>query len=504
MPDNPADMSDANSQPPTHPLQWLEPFSASRKDNREIVDAYFARLLPELPSADYAAALSSETRMKAHLQTVPAKRRFGDRVVLISRELKANWLTLGRLGRHIGRRTPTLFLVADPTRLGPWRSRSDILKSVVARREDNGPDVVSDIVKDAAHIIVVSPNFLGSSQEYNNGDIMWLGPLGLLISALRSPVKLIRILLSGVASGKVRSVKSLFLCLVDAGFARLADMAVTGDLLMLTSNSHVAEQLRWSAITSRNMDRVVEILHGIPTNELRAYHEKLKIMLGDACFSKALFIGLCPNTNLGSIYQGHRLYSRNYTISLKFNALQSDAIHARIADGFEEQACGARKYWIAINGATHYAANYVSSPAYRAELAIIGAIRKFALLQRKEVEIVYSIHPAHYKSGQADELIAAIPANRFDSDSLVSWLTCDLCVALYSSSYWDAKYVGSPALLMVSADAGIFAEELLDPGCHIAENLTALQALEEALARIFQAEPITRHEMAARLSTLST
>jgi hypothetical protein len=504
MPDVPANMSDANSQLPTYPLQWLEPFSASRSDNREIVDAYFARLLAELPIADYEAALPAETRMKAHLQTVPAKRSFGDHIVPFGRELKANWLTLGKLGRQIGRQTPTLFLVADPTRLDPWLGRSDILKSVVANGENKGPDVVSDIVKDAAHIIVISPNFLGSSQEYSNGDIMWLGPLGLLVSALCSPVKLIRILLSGVASGKVISVKSLFLCVLDAGFSRLADMAIIGDLLMLTSNSHVAEQLRWSGITSSNIDRVVEILHGIPTNELRAYHEKLKILLGDACFSKALFVGLCPDTNLSNIYQGHRLYNRNYTISLKFNALQRDAIHARIADRFEEQTCSPRKYWIAINGATHYSASYVSSPAYQAELAIIGAIRKFARLQRKEVEIVYSIHPAHYKSGQADELIAAIPANRFDRDSLVSWLTCDLCVALYSSSYWDAKYVGSPALLMVSADVGIFAEELLDPGCHIAENQTALQALEETLARVFRASPMSHKEIAARLARLPT
>jgi hypothetical protein len=489
MPDDYTEMIDAVSQPPVHPLQWLEPYSASRKDNRGIVDAYFRRLSTELPKGEYDSNLPADVPLALHSKPAGSKRNFFHRLLQFGRELQGNWLT-------------ALFLVSDPTRLGPWRGRNDILKSVVARREGNAPDVISDIIKQAGQIVLVSPNFTGSSQQYSDGEIMWLGPLGFAISALQKPLKLIRLLLSDFASGKARSVKSLFLRAVDAGFASLADTAVTSDLLMLTSNSHVAEQLRWRALGSAKFGRVVEIMHGIPTNELRAYHQELRVILGDARFAKALFVGLCPGTDLGSIYQMNKLFNRNYTINLKFNALDMEAVQAKIVDRIADESQGNRKYSIAINGATHYAKRYISSPAYQAELGIIGAIRETCRLQGSGVEIVYSIHPAHYKSGQATELIAAIPADRFDSDSLVSWLTCDLCVALYSSSYWDAKYVGCPALLMVDAEAGIFAEELLDAGSHIAQNQTALEALEDAVSAVCRSEPITRRKMAARLAIL--
>jgi hypothetical protein len=481
---------------------WLAAYTISRSSNAELADRYFERLQAELGLSELPArAASHEEKAVAVGNTTKrdGKSSFLGKVLC---ELWSSLSAIREMWRPIAPRAKALFIISDPSRIGPWSSREDILESVTARKQDFDSDIVADMILVADQIYVISPNLLARENSAILSDLEGLTPLTLIISALMRPIDLIGTLLRIMWELKSVSSKILFLAAVDAGFSNFLRRFDKSSVLMLTSNSHMVEQLRWSALCSDRVDLVAEILHGIPTEELREYQRFLSGSLGKKRMARMLFIGLAPRTALGKEFESSPLYHGDYIVNLKFNAINADQVKDGVNRYLDDAPIEKETYKISINGGAYHLPQYYSSPAHSVELHIVGMIRDIASEIGKRVFVSYSVHPAHIKSGQAAQVCGDHSVDMIEPDSLNSWLTSDLCISLYSSSYWDAKFLGCAGFLAVAANDGFFAHELLDEGCHIAEGQTAPDALRQALIRAFALPPIAQVEIAQRLARL--
>ncbi|MEQ1760394.1 MAG: hypothetical protein ABL986_18940 [Vicinamibacterales bacterium] len=263
--------------------------------------------------------------------------------------------------------------------------------------------------------------------------------------------------------------------------------------LLLTSNSFSTEALRWQQLLSSTSDGVLEIQHGVPTVALATYLETT-YQSARRDIARPAFIAQLPGLGLSGplshLMDGTRAINTYFNRRLTGWNADEDALAERVESllGCVPDTAGAV---VAIIGGTAFEADYRTSAAFALECQLMAIIRESFAQHGRSCLLVYSPHPANTSVAFDDCQALRHPDIRVQADSVLSWLTADLCVGLYSSGLFEARYLGVRTFAPLKISDEIFDEHLLAMLSTVDETesrLTAARVWAAREARVVRTE----------------
>jgi hypothetical protein len=97
------------------------------------------------------------------------------------------------------------------------------------------------------------------------------------------------------------------------------------------------------------------------------------------------------------------------------------------------------------------------------------------------IVVIYSVHPFHTKSGHSKQIEDNLGKVFFTNNSFFTWLISDLVVSLYSSSLWDARFIGAFSFTPIRESYNLFTKEILSTIAHPKSDESIESALENTL-----------------------
>lgn len=226
-------------------------------------------------------------------------------------------------------------------------------------------------------------------------------------------------------------------------------------MTLLTGNSFVVEMMRYAFLRA-DPDRLVnEILHGIPSIELDDYHKSMGAMMGQTFDQRMNFISPFQSVQPFSFSNAR---DKSKAINLRINKLlKSPVLEQCLFDSLKLKRDAGAAMIVAINGAGNVInVQYTSSTQFQVELGILKRIEETGEMHGIKIVRLYSMHPAHYSSGEALKIADALGSTRLADDSLTTWLAADICISIFSGAAWEAAKFGSKSLIGVRPSDGVF------------------------------------------------
>lgn len=470
---------------------WIASYEKSRAENLAMVDLFSARIAAEFAIATEAVAEPAQVPVRGWLS--------GAGRVSAGLVLREFWIQLQVLRtflKQVRRRGDrgNLLVVSDTRRLAPWPTPAALLESLRPLAETAGSQAFNRRIGSAPALLIFSPNlFVGDAQKNGAAVIGYLGVVSLLVLA---PVQSVRHILRCMPGAFNR--KLLFWAVLTGLIDTLLNRAKIGDTMLTTSNSYAVELVRWRAVMRAEGGASIEIMHGVPTREFTDYLTAITGLISDNTNrSRMIFIPTVPEVRVPDV--SGMVEPVDFAINAKLSAFA--AANDRQAVLARATRAGGR-YRVAINGGAAYPAYYFDTLLYRVECEMVREVRGFAVAKGIDIEILYTVHPAHLKSGVADEFAQRIDADLLAHNSVESWLNSDLCVSLLSSSIWEARYLGTPTFIAVSEQDNLYVPELLAGGWHIVAGQTTLTCLRSALEAMTEQPPADADTVAQRVDKM--
>ncbi|MBN8811826.1 hypothetical protein [Sphingomonas sp. 67-41] len=471
---------------------WLDEFRKTRDKNQTMVDAFSRRVADEF-GVDIASQPAAPEEGQGWLA--------GAGKITVSRILCQLLLQGRSLARLLGGIEPgkrNVLIVADTRRLDLSGGGARLHESLAPISASEDYDWFADRIAAAQRRLIFTPNLFVEDAPTTR-ELARIGYLGIAalpflapLTVLRHVARLFRRTGGGLNRGNLRWC--LMAALVDALFEK----GRIGECILLTSNSFVVELVRWRSVMREGAGDTVEVMHGVPTRELLDYYAAMAAFAErNGAAGRMRFAPTVPAVMVNWTSLNEPL---DFAINTKLRDFTTRTSEEAVR-GQVSPAVG-RKYRVAINGGASEPTPYFETHLFKIEWALVEAIRRFAGAHDVEIEIGYSIHPAHAKSGLAAEFPGKLAVDTLLDQSIYTWLGYDLCVSLLSSSIWDARYLGTPTFIAVAERDGLYSAELLAGGDYVSANVTTLEALETSLSHMVERDPVGNEEISRRIARL--
>jgi hypothetical protein len=232
---------------------------------------------------------------------------------------------------------------------------------------------------------------------------------------------------------------------------------------------------------------VIEILHGIPTIEIFEYHKRIDLLFENISIKKMIAPVHNLHSEINKAYGASIIDNSvfvNLTINRFRNALFTFADVRLLFGELQDKLTQSKTLVISISGGTGNVVDYVHSIQFKAEKKIIESVKDWAIKNNKRIVLLYSVHPFHIKTGHIGELQMQLPKIVFTDNSFYTWLISDLVISLYSSSLWDARFLGANVFSPVRVNDGIFSESILSTIDHPTGDERLTDSLKRTLNKI--------------------
>lgn len=469
---------------------WLDAFRRSRAENFRVVDAFSRRLTAEfdVPAPEQTKPHAEGQGMMLGAGRISLRRL----VVQFVRQTRA----LAALLRKVSPADRNLLIISDTRRLDNPADLNALCASLTPIERTVGFAELERDIRSAPQKLIFSPNlFVKSARQGGFVEIGYLGLLGMVVLRPFSAAGLFYGYLR-TSGGRSLNRDQLRFGLLAIVIDMLLEKGRFSICLQLTSYSFVIELMRWRCVL-RQHSQVTEILHGVPTKEVLDYLNGMANFIGDAGSAS---MGYAPSVpNIQPQLQRPNVF-RDFAINTKLRAFIADQSREQVSARLK--AAPPKTYRVALNGGACDPTPYFQSHLFKVEQSILHNIRQFGIEHQIPIEIWYSVHPAHKKSGIADHFAEKLDVDRVMQDSVDSWLAADLCVALLSSSIWDARYLGGATFIAVNAQDDLYSLDLLKGGGYVEPGETTLQALQRVLECMITIPPLGPEDVERRIVRL--
>lgn len=465
---------------------WLDAFERSRIDNHGMVTNFVARLEREgaqrHAGAPASPSVAATYAMGAGWKSSPDARQSPWSLL---KAAQREWRDLRRVRAGLGQ-TPR-WVIADDRRTGCIRDRQRLLSLCKPFGGGQTPAALGLAPAEGQGLLCFTPNLLALRPEIPLPGVAHLGYLSLFVMPLLQPLAFGMACGRGLWSlraGRWRNRHAWVTVLLAASIAALFKRHAPDGLTMLTSNSFVIELIRYMFLCTGQRGLAIEVLHGIPTRELEDYHAVLHAAFAAPLQGRLRFVPPVPGLQLtkhpaGSVVDGA-------AINLKFNDTADRRDLLQLARDSAARARQRGQPWVvALNGAgTVEGKAYTATGTFAMERAILGFVRQHAQDHQLPLHLQYSIHPAHVKSGMAQDIAAQLQGVEVLEDSFPTWLESDLCISIFSSASWEAHALGCAVVIGIRVDDAIYSEGLLADLAYPGPDESIFDVLARELARL--------------------
>jgi hypothetical protein len=464
---------------------WLRAFEKSRTDNHNMVTGFVTRL---------ENALSDDSRSGA---TVVQKYQMGegwrsrlDSGVSLWKMLTMIWQERRYL-RAItkGKLRECMWLVADDRRTGMIHSWTALAQQISEFSQNKPPEWMNAWASDGNQLVCFTPNLLALRDDVPKDAVSHLSYISLFSVPLTWPIRYL-VAVAGILAkhplGALARRNTWITTLLAASLAVLLDRQCPKRLLMITSNSFVIELLRYMYEISGKGEGVTEVLHGVPTLELEAYHKNMVDFFPDYLSGRLTLVPPVPELRVSTA--GGRIHVSSQAINLKMNTVSRQRDLFSLAEECEERAAARGNIQVVtLNGAGAVEGkSFINTGCFAAEQAILRYVVAETKRLNIRIHLQYSLHPAHIKSGIANAIrkeLATYDVEVLD-DSLQTWLESDLCISLLSSASWEAKLLGCDVVFGVSQDDMLYSSDLLSEFSYPSREVSIYEVLTTSLEKL--------------------
>lgn len=427
--------------------EWFLVFEKSRISNEQIV-------------RDTLAAFSSIPKAAGSSKDIQA---FTGGWAPKSSEVRSLWFWFGIVYRE--RRKLSHFFKEGPINL-EWIIANDRRTGVIGNRQ-----ALSELTRSACHpahesllgkvgsaYVVFTPNLLALPCSESERGIYHLSYLSLFVIPLVRPICFARELIAilyDVPREARKTWNFLKCCALSASFITIDSTIQLTRMTLLTSNSFVDEMMRYVFLRA-HPDRIVnEILHGIPSIPLDDYHKHMGTVIGPSFEWRMKFISPFQSVQPFSFLS---IKPKERAINLRINKLLNSPVLGQIlSESLKLKLDAGQAMIVAINGAGNLInERFTASTLFQVELDILKWVREVARRRRVDIICLYSIHPEHYRSAEAEKIADALGSTLVIKDSLTTWLVADICISLFSGAAWEAAEFGSKSLISVRPSDHVF------------------------------------------------
>ena len=307
---------------------------------------------------------------------------------------------------------------------------------------------------------VASSGFWEDSKQYwrDNVFIVDIGFLAFLLCTMPTPTiralrRFCRHALDALLKGETPVVPvrlALTGCLLAEAYCVLLKGSTRAVGLMLTSNSFAVEVLRLALLEDGRCSSVIEILHGVPTQEYEGYLRTLATFEATSTGPAARHevIGQLPGLPLDRSIRLRRgavnTYFNRYRDQFGAAKGVQQGLREQVEQVLRETKISDEGLVVAVLGAmSNDNEDYLSSTVFQVELVILDLVATILSKADRKYEILYLPHPLNpisrfrplepFISGRA----------RLHSDTPLGLLLADCCVGRISSALFESKYLGA-------------------------------------------------------------
>lgn len=325
------------------------------------------------------------------------------------------------------------------------------------------------------HIFVVDAGFASFFLMINH-------PLRFILAGLKSAITVL-ISLPDFRTGIKLGLVQFF----AEAFEKVQTKSPTYELLLLTCNNFFTETLRWNGLVSAKCERVLEVLHGIPTRDLEIYNESMGTVLQVAGLTnKVLFVPQVP-LKLKAPYEKHLMGEGKLGINtyLNFKKLRAEVIKSLWSSQNPWQGNTTNEPVITFLGGTGHTENFYTSDAFQVELNILKFVSRWFRKKNRPVKLLYTPHPANRNQWlKESELLSRWDTTVFDNTPL-TWMISDMSLAIFSSAVFEAGYFQSTAFTPIKTKHRVFSKNILNLIRHPEDQESWQQALQNILDQQF-------------------
>ena len=498
----------ANSTPlPTNVRYFLTVMSALerlRQDAREVEAAYLRRLsaLFESRQENFASSIHQDQSHPdiGHAPHFAAARKFVARMLqlcLLVPMFVSQWKRLSSWRRQ--HHSKQLILAIASNRLPPNSSLSSfrlslatLLWSIGASSDSVSKKIVDTdavFVFDALHVSA----FWSLRDKLNKENVAIIDgaflaffyAAQLIVNPLRQLRKIYSLILECYRTRpsdrrfcSETLLKTIFYASVANAYKLLLDASVRSEAVFVTSNAVLTELLRAHLFRSAKCTQLIEILHGAGSIPAERFFAKIIAAGSSLQSSKRLsFVRQVPNLPLYGVFKTQSNDGPPFAINCYLNHYFMEKPERSFAGWIQSEyrtlrgsnAAADDPIIITIFGNCVDDGPLTRSASFRAECALISLITKFGETVQPEYLIVYIPHPTH-RHDLLDHPAFTSNHVRTYRKSVFGWLISDLCVALASSTMFEARYFGVPAFTPMLNSDQIYTASYLDQLAHPQSN----------------------------------
>jgi len=240
---------------------------------------------------------------------------------------------------------------------------------------------------------------------------------------------------------------------------------------LITSNSVLAESLRFFLLSNQSDITVCEVSHGVNNYGVDEYVKNIS-ELENKYYKKSshVFIEQIPdlpkygtkmNNLVGDGRYSLNIYLNRYFFSYSFN---SEVFTKEMFNTLNDLARGDKdSYSLIVNfiGYTDHNKDLTSQLSFMIECSLMEQILNTAKVQGKNINLVYSAHPASDFKKLSEHCFFKDNKIILSQSTLSMYFLADLSIGLLSSSAFEASYFGSSVLLPMALSDKIYPEKFL-------------------------------------------
>lgn len=419
--------------------------------------------------------------------------------------LRLAWQEGHYLRREMTRRgEAAIWLVADDRRSGVVEDLKGLATLLRIFGGQTPPPWLDQWHAEGRQLVCFTPNLLALRPINPNGNVH-LSYLSLFAVPLAWPCAFVTALFRMLINQPIAALyrrNAWITSLLAASFDVLLSRQVPHQLLMITSNSFVIELLRYLFIGSNQHVCVTEVLHGIPSLEVEAYHQSMIDFDPLLLSGRLTLVPPVPNIQVNSANGNIKI--SNHIINLKMNAVSIQRDLSSLAEEcVQRRIARSGVSAVTLNGAVSVEkSHYLHTVCFALEQAILQHLLLESKRQGISLHLQYSIHPAHIKSGDAEvirEKLAAVNIEVID-DSFQTWLESDLSISIYSGASWDALALGCDVVFGVSPDDQLYSCGMLSSFAHPTHQKSLFEVLSNAISGLSMRSNLDPFDRVSRLN----
>jgi len=270
--------------------------------------------------------------------------------------------------------------------------------------------------------------------------------------------------------------------LLDEGYRGMLEPVDRCRGLLLTSNAFATELLRFRLLREPRCESLVEVLHGVPTQEWTSYLAQILRSVPEP--ARHRFVPQIPGLALDEPFaegpEGVPCFAVNVALN-RYAANGRGTVEAVMDLHSRLFTPGAESFVVAWIGGTSHDPDYLASRSFAVERAMIQRVREMLIERGRRVAISYSPHPARPLDAFERHPFFAENDVLVTQDTVSSWLVADAAFALISSAAFEAAFAGCRAFLPIRPDDGLYGSKTLGLVGHPEAGEPLLHALSRFL-----------------------